>query len=176
MAGPRTGRVAAAFWTYDRDAEDDVDIHFAWGDAATGEWEEPRPTGISGQIAKPVVLQDGRELHDPCIAGIWAVSSQQPSIARPSLRWHVLRFPDNHRDCPGVLLFYVHRSQPCSMRLVCSDTDGASWDLENELVVYATEESHREMQSKGDYSSFFDSAEGMPCPRPRLSLRHSRSR
>ena len=66
MAGPRTGRVAAAFWTYDRDAEDDIDIHFAWGDPATGEWEEPRPTGISGQIAKPVVLQDGREPHDPC--------------------------------------------------------------------------------------------------------------
>ena len=108
------------------------------------------------------------------LAGTGAVSSQQPSIARPSLRWHVLRFPDNHRDCPGVLLFYVHRSQPCSMRLVCSTTDGASWGVEHELVVYATEESHREMQSKGDYSSFFDSAEG--TPRPRLSLRHSRSR
>ena len=73
-----------------------------------------------------------------------------------------------------MLLFYVHRSQPCSMWLVCSDTNGAGWDLEHELVVYATEESHREMQSKGDYSSFFDSAEG--TPRPRLSLRHSRSR
>ena len=60
------------------------------------------------------------------------------------------------------------------MRLVCSDTDGASWDLEHELVVYATEESHREMQSKGDYSSFFDSTEGTPRPRPRPSLRHSR--
>ena len=51
--------MAAAFWTYDRDAEDDIDIHFGWGNPATGEWEEPRPTGISGQIAKPVVLQDG---------------------------------------------------------------------------------------------------------------------
>ena len=57
--------MAAAFWTYDRDAEDDIDIHFGWGNPATGEWEEPRPTGISGQIAKPVVLQDGRESHDP---------------------------------------------------------------------------------------------------------------
>ena len=87
------------------------------------------------------------------LAGIGALSSQQPLIV-----W------------AGVLLFYVHRSQPCSMRLVCSDTDGAGWDVENELVVYATEESHREMQSKGDYSSFFDSAEGMPRPRPRPSL------
>ena len=147
MAGPRTGRVAAAFWTYDRDAEDDIDIHFGWGNPATGEWEEPRPTGISGQIAKPVVLQDGRESHDPC----WRTPTPQTT---PTIVW------------AGVLLFYVHRSQPCSMRLVCSDTDGASWDLENELVVYATEESHREMQSKGDYSSFFDSAEGTPRPRP----------
>ena len=70
-----------------------------------------------------------------------------------------------------LMLRQVANCLQCSMRLVCSDTDGASWDLENELVVYATEESHREMQSKGDYSSFFDSAEGTPRPRPSLRSR-----
>ena len=122
---PTTGRLAAAFWTYNRASEDDIDISFAWGEPdgdGDGEgilWEQPRPTGIAGQIAQPAVLRDGR-----------------------------------------VFLFYVHRSAPCSMRLVCSRDGGRTFPTDDELVVYATDAAHTEMQSRGDYSNFFDMDDG----------------
>ena len=34
-----------------------------------------------------------------------------------------------------LFLFYVHRQQPCGMRLVCSFDGGVSFDLENEIVI-----------------------------------------
>ena len=59
---PRTGRVAAMFWTYDRKREKNAPIHVAWGDFDKLAWETPRSTGIEGQIAFPVPLPDGRLL------------------------------------------------------------------------------------------------------------------
>lgn len=59
---PRTNRLIAAYWTYDREAEKDIDIHLAHGDPAALEWEKPVGTGIAGQIAQPIPLPDGRLL------------------------------------------------------------------------------------------------------------------
>jgi len=56
----RTGPPVAMFWTYDRRAEEDLPIHIAWGSADGLTWEEPRSTGIAGQIAQPIRLPDGR--------------------------------------------------------------------------------------------------------------------
>ena len=59
---PKTVRVVTMFWTYDHETEKDVEIHMAWGDPATLTWEEPFATGITGQIAGPIPLPDGRLL------------------------------------------------------------------------------------------------------------------
>ena len=68
---PKTNRLIGLFWTYDRPAEQDVDIHLAWGAADTLSWQPPVSTGIKGQIAAPIPMPDGRLLafyvhrHDP---------------------------------------------------------------------------------------------------------------
>jgi len=58
----RTGRIVSMFWTFDRPAEKDLDIHMAWADPDTLTWEKPYSTGIKGQIAMPIPLPDGRLL------------------------------------------------------------------------------------------------------------------
>jgi hypothetical protein len=55
-----TKRPVAMFWTYNRKTEKDVEIHMAWGDADTLEWETPFSTGIQGQVCQPIPLPDGR--------------------------------------------------------------------------------------------------------------------
>jgi len=68
---PVTGRLVAMFWTYDNRAEADIEMHLAWGDAGSLTWETPRSMGMSGQIAMPIPLEDGRLLafyvhrHEP---------------------------------------------------------------------------------------------------------------
>lgn len=59
---PKTNRLISAFWTYDRVAEKDVDIHISEGDPVALEWQMPAATGINGQIAQPIPLADGRLL------------------------------------------------------------------------------------------------------------------
>ncbi len=68
---PDDGRLIAMFWTHDRDAEQDVDMHVNWGSPDGQEWTTPVSTGLAGQIVAPIVLPDGRVLaayvhrHDP---------------------------------------------------------------------------------------------------------------
>lgn len=57
---PRTGRLVAMFWTYNRKTEQDEEIHMAWGDPDTLKWEKPFSTGIRGQVCQPIPLPDGR--------------------------------------------------------------------------------------------------------------------
>ncbi len=57
---PKTGRLVAMFWTYNRQTEKDEDIHIAWGDPAILKWERPFSTGIRGQVCQPLPLIDGR--------------------------------------------------------------------------------------------------------------------
>jgi hypothetical protein len=59
---PDGGRIAALFWTYDREEEHDVSIHISWCDSQSLEWQTPTDTGITGQIAQPIPLKDGRLL------------------------------------------------------------------------------------------------------------------
>jgi hypothetical protein len=57
---PKTGRLVTMFWTYNRKTEKDEEIHIAWGDPNTLEWEKPFSTGIKGQVCQPIPLPDGR--------------------------------------------------------------------------------------------------------------------
>ncbi len=63
-AGPHPGEFTAMFWTHDLAAKRDLDVHLRQGvihDEAI-EAGAIRPTGIAGQIAAPLVLDDGRLL------------------------------------------------------------------------------------------------------------------
>jgi hypothetical protein len=55
-AEPETGRLIAMFWTHDRVAQRDLDVHLAWGSPDGREWTQPAATGIAGQICAPVPL------------------------------------------------------------------------------------------------------------------------
>ena len=57
---PDGRRFFGAFWTYDREAEKDANIHTAWGDTGSLTWEKPVDTGLQGQIAAPLIHPDGR--------------------------------------------------------------------------------------------------------------------
>ena len=58
---PDTGQLLAMFWTHDRQAGRDMDIHIAWSLAADGQqWTQPVSTGIGGQICAPLALGEGR--------------------------------------------------------------------------------------------------------------------
>lgn len=57
---PSDGTLIAMFWTHDRQAQRDLDIHIAWGSPDGRIWSEPIATGIAGQICAPLALDDGR--------------------------------------------------------------------------------------------------------------------
>ena len=57
---PEDGRLIAMFWTHDREAQQDVAIHVAWGSPDGRSWSAPVSTGIAGQICVPLWLPGGR--------------------------------------------------------------------------------------------------------------------
>jgi hypothetical protein len=57
---PEDGRLIAMFWTHDRQAQEDVPMHVAWGSPDGKRWSEPRSTGVAGQICAPLWLPGGR--------------------------------------------------------------------------------------------------------------------
>ena len=59
---PQSGQLVAMFWTYDINAEADIEMHMAWGDAKSLAWSSPRSMAVNGQIAMPIPLPDGRLL------------------------------------------------------------------------------------------------------------------
>ena len=75
---PDTGQLLAMFWTHDRQAGRDMDIHIGWSLTADGlQWTHPVSTGIGGQICAPLALDDGRVLaayvhrhHPPSLRAI----------------------------------------------------------------------------------------------------------
>jgi hypothetical protein len=68
---PDDGRIVDMFWTHDREAQEDVDMHINWGSPDAQTWTEPVSTGIAGQIAAPLALGGDRlfaayvHRHDP---------------------------------------------------------------------------------------------------------------
>jgi len=56
---PISGNLLAMFWTHDRRAQRDIDIHIAWGSSDGRQWSQPVSTGIAGQICAPLALPDG---------------------------------------------------------------------------------------------------------------------
>ncbi|PKO22210.1 MAG: hypothetical protein CVU38_10445 [Chloroflexi bacterium HGW-Chloroflexi-1] len=57
---PDTGELIAMFWTHDRQAGCDLDMHVAWGSVDAQQWSQPVTTGIAGQICAPLALGGGR--------------------------------------------------------------------------------------------------------------------
>jgi hypothetical protein len=93
---PQDGRLVGMFWTHDRQAQQDVPIHIAWGAPNGMEWSEPVSTGVAGQICTPLYLADGR---------LFAAYVHRHSP--PSLR-AMLSTDDGHAwDSDGELLFYA---------------------------------------------------------------------
>lgn len=70
-ASPDDGRIVDMFWTHNRDAGQDVDIHIGWGSPDGQQWTQPVSTRIAGQISAPLALPGNRVLaayvhrHDP---------------------------------------------------------------------------------------------------------------
>lgn len=68
---PDDGRLISVLWTHDRDGQQDIPIHIAWGSPDGKNWTEPVSTGIAGQIFAPLALEGGRVFgvyvhrHDP---------------------------------------------------------------------------------------------------------------
>ena len=59
---PASGRLIALFWTHDRAAQQDRNVHVATGTPDGRQWTEPADAGFAGQIANPMVCRDGRVL------------------------------------------------------------------------------------------------------------------
>lgn len=59
---PETGRIVGLFWTHERQAQQDRNIHIAWGSPDGKTWTQPVDTGMAGQIASPLILPGGRVL------------------------------------------------------------------------------------------------------------------
>ncbi|MGH2533829.1 MAG: sialidase family protein [Thermomicrobiales bacterium] len=68
---PETGRMAAMFWTHDREVQQDIENHIAWGAPDGSTWTTPVPTGWRGQHREPIALGGERlaavyvHRHDP---------------------------------------------------------------------------------------------------------------
>jgi hypothetical protein len=62
--GRGAGEFVALFWTHDRAAKRDLNVHFLRASLRDGRRarQSPRPTSIPGQIAAPWLLEDGRIL------------------------------------------------------------------------------------------------------------------
>jgi hypothetical protein len=56
------GFCLAAFWTYDRRRQQDVNVHLSSSTDGGRTWSAPQDTGIRGQVCHPLLLDDGRLL------------------------------------------------------------------------------------------------------------------
>lgn len=61
VAGP-PDRYLALFWTHDRESQRDLNVHLLEGSISEDPQRLPRATSIPGQIAAPLLLEDGRWL------------------------------------------------------------------------------------------------------------------
>ena len=97
----------------------DVPIHISRGSARPGgelRWEPPVSTGLVGQIAQPVALEDG------------AADDRLQTTALASCVFTPC--------CAGrLVLFFVRRTPPFSMVLAVSE-DGRTFPPDRQLVVY----------------------------------------
>ena len=59
---PSPGDFLALFWTHDLGSKQDLQVHLQQGSIHGAKASAPRSTGITGQIAAPAVLDDGRWL------------------------------------------------------------------------------------------------------------------
>ena len=73
-AHPETGRLVAMFWTHDRDSQQDVENHIAWGTPDGLAWTTPAATGWRGQHCEPIACGGDR------LAAIYVHRPDPPSL------------------------------------------------------------------------------------------------
>jgi hypothetical protein len=100
FALPKAGEFLALFWTHDLAEKKDLNVHFRRGsiDEPAGESAQVRETSIQGQIAAPLVLDDGRWLA-------FVVDRNKP----PTMKLWVSH--DQGNTWPEHLLVYNHDEQ-----------------------------------------------------------------
>ncbi len=112
---PHTGRMVGLFWTHDRAAGQDRNIHIAWGSPDGKVWTTPTDTGVAGQIAYPLCLPGDR-----------------------------------------LLMVYVHRHEPPTLRALLSADFGKTWDAAGELVFYDSRSGQESgMRGKRDFGDYW---------------------
>jgi hypothetical protein len=57
---PDTGRLIALYWTHNRSAGQDANVHLGWGSPGGKIWTKPVDAGFAGQISSPLALGNGR--------------------------------------------------------------------------------------------------------------------
>lgn len=89
---PDDGHLIAVFWTHDRQAQEDVPMHVAWGSPDGKEWTEPVSTGIAGQICAPLCLPGNKVFaayvhrhHPPSLRAILSDDGGHSWTAAPEL-------------------------------------------------------------------------------------------
>lgn len=89
---PEDGRLVGMFWTHDREAQQDVHIHLAWGSPDGKSWSQPVSTGIAGQICAPLWLPGGRVFaayvhrhHPPSMRAVLSDDAGQSWMAADEL-------------------------------------------------------------------------------------------
>jgi hypothetical protein len=111
---PQTGRLIGMFWTHNRVARQDANVHIAWGTPDGKTWTDPTDAGFLGQIPRPLVLPGGR-----------------------------------------VLVTYIHRHYPPSLRAILSPDFGKTWDVQNELVFYEHAFAQPGMSAKREFADYY---------------------
>lgn len=80
IAVGRDGRLIAMLWTHDTQAKEDLNIHLCESRDGGRTWSKPHDTGLSGQVAHPVLLPDGR-LVAICV-GRYGLRSLYAAVSR----------------------------------------------------------------------------------------------
>ena len=99
---PGSGRLVGMFFTHDRVAQQDTNVHIAWSKTADGKsWTDPVDAGFAGQLPRPLILPAGGG-RTPCVCVY--VHRHWP----PSLR--AILSPDFGQtwDVEGELIIYDH--------------------------------------------------------------------
>jgi len=77
---PETRRLLALYWTHDRSAGRDANVHVGWGSPSGNDWTNPVDAGFAGQISSPLALGNSRVfaayVHRHCPPTLRAVLSE----------------------------------------------------------------------------------------------------
>src|ERR1043166_3493005 len=125
----RDGTIVGSYWTYDNEAQKDVDIHIVTSSDSGRTWSNPQSTGVAGQIVVTCELADGR-----------------------------------------LLMFYVHRHAPPSLRIRISKDRGRTWNAAEEFVVYSKAQDKQGEVTGGASADYFQDMQAWTFGWPNATL------